>query len=207
MENSTKDNIYIIEMPGKPSREVTNINYEKVSLLVEKQGGTIYLKSKPAVVVPKTSMPYTGWTGTPIPKFTMSVSTNYRDSFGMSVSEAMKLVDEIKSKHFSDCEIVMNCPVKINNRLTRALGRASWRRRRSWNAYTSTNSWHFCNFSVSLSGNMLRNNPQYVKQVIYHEFLHVMFPMEKHTGPNFRYHEKNNPYRINKNTNRLSCVS
>ena len=43
MTQSTKDNVYIIEIPGKTAREITNINYEKVSRLVEKQGGRIYI--------------------------------------------------------------------------------------------------------------------------------------------------------------------
>lgn len=40
----SSNDVYIIEMPGKEPREVTNINFLTVSELVEKSGGKIYLK-------------------------------------------------------------------------------------------------------------------------------------------------------------------
>jgi len=46
---STND-VYIIEMPNKEPREVTNINFAKVSDFVEKSGGKIYLKPQTIVL-------------------------------------------------------------------------------------------------------------------------------------------------------------
>ena len=45
-----------------------------------------------------------------------------------------------------------------------------------------------------------------LKQVIYHELMHAKYPMEGHTGKNFRKEEYNNPFRQTK-THRLSKVS
>jgi hypothetical protein len=41
--------IYIIEMPGKPPREVTNIKIEVVERLVSAAGGKIYPKPIPKI--------------------------------------------------------------------------------------------------------------------------------------------------------------
>ena len=174
--------IYIIEMPGKEPREVTNIKFEVVERLVTAAGGKIYPKPLLNVNHP---IPLQKSIDFVAPKIEL---TNNNEHY--SWSDVLSIAQIIKEKHFSDCPKVMNCQVKINTRMrTRLLGRA----------------WSLRGY-IELSHKLMNESSQYLHQVIYHEFLHIKFPGQGHTGLEFRYFERNNPYRKTNKTNRLSCV-
>ena len=176
--------IYVIEMPGKAPREVTNIKFEVVERIVSAAGGKIYPKPfKVAPVVPiEPTLKF--FSDTPINIDSFKTNETY------TWSEVLSIVQIIKEKHFSDCPKVMSCYVECNRRMrNRMLGRA----------------WSYRN-KVELSFRLMNVSSQYLHQVIYHEFLHIKFPGQGHTGMEFRYFEKNNPYRKTNKTNRLTCV-
>ena len=99
--------IYIIEMPGKPAREVTNINYIKVSLIVEKAGGKIYPKEEP------TPQPY-------IAPNTLILAKDAKPNYEWS--EVLVIAEIIANKHFGNCQTVLNIPIRIGRRTRKKLG-------------------------------------------------------------------------------------
>ena len=172
---------YIIEMPGKEPREVTNINFDVVEKIVVGAGGKIYPKLKTVVVEPNHKF----ISETPISLTTFAEpTTTYR------WNEVLVIVNYIREKHFADCPKVMSCQIECNYRMrSRLLGRAwSWKNK------------------VELSNRLMNTESHNLHQVIYHEFLHIKFPGQGHRGQEFRYYEKNNPYRRSKNAKRLTCV-
>lgn len=181
--------IYIIEMPGKEPREVTNIKFDVVEKLVYAAGGKIYpkplLKVNPPIPLEKKPIE-------PSLKFFSDMPIkNSTENVYYSWSDILTIARVIKEKHFSDCPKVMSCRIELNRRMrSRLLGRA----------------WSGRNM-IELSFRLMNVSSQYLQQVIYHEFLHIKFPGQGHTGMEFRYYERHNPYRNNKGkTNRLSCV-
>ena len=179
---------YIIELPGKPSREVTNIKLDIVEPRIIELGGTIRLK-------PESNPPPKHF----IPKQINIQSTlTEANKTVYSYSDIQTISQSIANKYFNHCSDVLNCPVTINNRIKRYLGWAKRIRNR-----TTGKIIHKVELSPSV---ICGNNTKYLHQVIYHEFCHVEFPTEGHRGINFRNKEKENPYR-EKKTNRLSKVS
>ena len=182
------NDIYIIELPGKEPREVTNINFLKVSELVEKAGGRIYLKP-----IEKTPLPPVN----PLPSqgffFTATKPIVYENTTYKSYdwSDAVKIANEIREKHFAKYDKVKTCRIFPMRRKTkRILGQACYREN-----------------CIRLSDMLLSGKYSYaLQQVIYHEFAHIACPGEVHNGPNFRRMERNNPYRT-KRTNRLTSIS
>lgn len=186
----TSKNIYIIEMPGKEPREITNINFDIVSKKVFELGGKIYLKPQPIPTPPPQVT---------TEHFTSNIPmSNAEVSFVERLYKLQMLALEIKKLHFSHCQRVMDCPVRLNNRLKRFLGYAH---------YIGNRTVGYRNFRVDIASRIfLRNDEKVIKQILFHEFTHVEFPGEKHRGVNFRFKEKYNPYRT-KVTNKLTCIS
>jgi len=179
--------IYIIEMPGKEPREVINIKFDIVERIVVAAGGKIYAKpllnvNPPIPLEPKPIEP-------PL-KFISDMPLKNSTEAYYSWREVLVIAQFIKDKHFSDCPKVMSCNIQLNRRMrSRLLGRA----------WSSRNQ-------IELSFRLMNVSSEYLHQVIYHEFLHIKFPGQGHTGMEFRYYERNNPYRKSNRTNRLSCV-
>jgi hypothetical protein len=182
--------IYIIEMPNKPPREVTNIKFSVVSLIVEKAGGKIYPKPLLKVYQPAPPViPATPVIPDPFISGTKDVTSFFDKTY--TWLEVLDIVQEIKEKYFKNNTAVMNCRVFKNNRMrSRLLGRA----------------WSQREFIELASRLMYGKCSKYLKQVIYHELLHIKYPGQGHQGLNFRYEEKNNPFRPTNRTNKLSCV-
>lgn len=181
--------IYIIEIPGKPSREITGVNFDVISAKVEKLGGKVYRKEEPKVE------PYVA----PKPSNVVRVFDKPRYSW----SEVIAIAEFIRDKHFANVKAAKTLPILLGRRSRRTLGYVSYR-------------WCFSNGDVSkckvptrmkLSKELVNGySSDKLEQVIYHEFCHVEFPNEGHRGMNFRNKEFHNPYRTKK-SNRLTCVS
>jgi predicted metal-dependent hydrolase len=160
---------YLIKIPNKPDREIdmSNYNIDIISKRVAEQNGTLEPIKEfiptPAIMPEKT-----------------------REDLPISWSEALKIYQFIKEKHFP--YVVVNS-IEYNTRLRRRLGRA-W----PWKG------------KIELSYQLLTTHQHYLHQVIWHEILHLKFPQEGHNGIHFRCEEMNNPYRIKK-TRRLTQVS
>lgn len=185
--------VYIIELPGKQPREVTNIKFDVVRVQVEILGGKIYpkpiTKIEPPIITTTEENNYTEPTlkfFSPTPKYTMYTHTDYKT---YTKSEVLNIVQEIKQKYFEYNTAVMNCRIRFNSRFrSRLLGRA-WARM----GY------------IELAERLLWKDSAKLHQVIFHELCHIEFPGQGHRGMEFRYKEKNNPFR-NSKTNRLTCV-
>ena len=182
--------IYIIEMPNKPAREVSGINYVKISDIVAKQGGKIYPKpvAKPVPFVARTSF------NAPI------IPAKPKYMWG----EVLVIAENIKEKHFAHSNAVMKIRVSLGRRTTRRLGLCRMRY-----DYSHQYAYRFAKIAteIVLSKELLNGrSSDKLEQVIYHELVHAEFPNEGHRGMNFRNKEYHNPFR-GKKTKRLTCVS
>ena len=194
---------YIIEMPGKPPREVTGINFNVVSERIEKMGGKIYQKPEPVLT------PYDDPTPIPEPPRLPKPANVVRlfDDFPKSYrwSEVLKIAKEIREQHFSHVNVLKSLPINLNRRGKRFLGRVVFRR--EWTGDWGNLQRKMTPVKIDIAEHTICGKySDKLHQVIFHEFCHVEFPTEGHTGMNFRLKEKFNPYRT-KITNRLSCVS